>query len=125
MQSTVDRLTEMDLALLEALPPPPTGARRLYAIAFDLDTEQLQTDYPNDSWRNGYKDIRRILTEEGFTWKQGSVMFGDPEKVDAVRCVLAAQRLARELPWFSSAVRDMRMLRIEENNDLLPAVEAV
>lgn len=26
-------------------------------------------------------------------------------------------------PRFTDAVRDMRMLRIEENNDLLPAVD--
>jgi hypothetical protein len=25
-------------------------------------------------------------------------------------------------PWFKLAVRDIRMLRIEDNNDLLPAV---
>jgi virulence-associated protein VapD len=28
----------------------------------------------------------------------------------------------RELPWFTPAVRDIRMLRIEDNNDLGPAV---
>ena len=31
--------------------------------------------------------------------------------------------LARPLPWFSISVRDIRMLRIEEQNDLLPAVQ--
>lgn len=105
------------------LPPPPPGSYRMYAIAFDLDTEELQKRYPTESWRNGYADIRRILVDEGFVWKQGSVMFGDREKVDAVRCVLVAQRLTRELPWFATVVRDLRMLRIEENNDLLPAIE--
>jgi hypothetical protein len=29
---------------------------------------------------------------------------------------------AHDLPWFSEAVRHIRMLRIEENNDLGPAV---
>ena len=75
------------------LQAPPTGTQRLYAIA-----------------------------DEGFAWRQGSVYFGDPARVDAVTCVLAAQRLATELPWFSRCVRDIRMLRIEENNDLGPAV---
>lgn len=94
----------------------------MYAIAFDLDIEILQQQYPSESWRNGYADIRKILVEEGFRWKQGSVMFGGPDEVDAIRCVLATQRLARELPWFPQAVRDVRMLRIEENNDLSPAL---
>ncbi len=104
------------------LPPPPPNRRGMYAITFDLDTDTLQQVYPGDSWRNAYGEIRKILIEEGFEWQQGSVYFGDPETIDAVTCVLAAQRLARELDWFSEAVRDIRMLRIEENNDLGPAV---
>jgi virulence-associated protein VapD len=40
-----------------------------------------------------------------------------------VTCVLAAQDLARSLPWFAASVRDIRMLQIEELNDLMPAVQ--
>ena len=93
----------------------------MYAIAFDLDTELLQQAYPGPAWRHGYAEMRAILEAEGFAWQQGSVYFGDAS-VDPVKCVLATQRLARELSWFTAAVRDMRMLRIEENNDLGPAV---
>jgi virulence-associated protein VapD len=96
----------------------------MYAIAFDLDTETLQRTYGSPSWRHAYADIRQILHDEGFAWQQGSVNFGRPERVDAVTCVLAVQRLTRELPWFSAAARDVRMLRIEENNDLRPAIDA-
>ena len=56
----------------------------MYAITFDMDTETLQQAYPNDSWRNAYVDIRRVLIEEGFDWQQGSVYFGNPKHVDAV-----------------------------------------
>ena len=31
--------------------------------------------------------------------------------------------MAASLPWFAASVRDIRMLRIEEFNDLMPAVE--
>jgi virulence-associated protein VapD len=31
--------------------------------------------------------------------------------------------LSRSLPWFAESVRDIRMLRIEEMNDLMPAVQ--
>jgi virulence-associated protein VapD len=51
-------------------------------------------------------------------WRQGSVYFGEGPGIDPVRYVLIVQRLAAELPWFANAVRDIRMLRIEENNDL-------
>lgn len=93
----------------------------MYAIAFDLDTETLQQTYPNSSWNNACGDIRKILESLGFIWQQGSLYFGN-KTVTAVKCVLAAQKLGRDLPWFAGSVRDMRMLRIEELNDLLPAL---
>lgn len=92
-----------------------------YAIAFDLDTETLKRSYPNDSWNNAYGDIRKTLEPLGFSWQQGSVYFGG-DTINAVRCVLAAQQLSTKLPWFKASVRDIRMLRIEEMNDLLPAL---
>jgi virulence-associated protein VapD len=58
----------------------------------------------------------------GFSRQQGSVYFGGPQ-VNAVTCVLAAIDLSRQLPWFAISVRDIGMLRIEEQNDLLPAVQ--
>lgn len=97
--------------------------RRMYAIAFDLDTAVLEAAYPNASWRNAYEDIRRVLAGHHFERQQGSVYFGDADKVDPVRCVIAVQDLARQFKWFASSVSDIRMLRIEENNDLQPAIE--
>lgn len=108
--------------LFAALPPPP-NRKTMYAIAFDLETELLQEHYPAASWQNGYRDVRRVLEAEGFIWQQGSVYFGD-DTVNPVKCVLTAQRLTRELPWFEAVARDVPMLRIEENNDLGPAIAA-
>ena len=99
------------------------GARaRMYAVVFDFDTDTLQQLYPNASWRNAYTDVRSYLTSRGFAWMQGSTYFGD-ETIDAVRCVRAVQRLARKYDWFTPSVRDIRMLRIEENNDLTIALD--
>lgn len=94
----------------------------MYAIVFDFDTQTLEQLYPNPSWRNAYTDVRSYLTQRGFDWKQGSTYFGD-DSVDAVRCVRVVQKLASRYPWFKAAVRDIRMLRIEENNDLRIALE--
>jgi virulence-associated protein VapD len=93
----------------------------MYAIAFDLDQEMLKRHYHNESYQNGYDDIRRIFSQFGFRRQQGSVYFGD-DTVDPVRCVLAVQEVTRRCAWFRAAVIDIRMLRIEENNDLMPAV---
>ena len=95
----------------------------MYAIAFDMDTEILQKTYGGASYNNAYGDIRKRLQQHGFEWMQGSVYFGKPEKINAVTCVLAAMDLAATFPWFAPSVRDIRMLRIEEMNDLMPAVQ--
>lgn len=94
---------------------------RVYAIAFDMDIEQLRANY-GDPYNNAYLEIRRVLQRHGFAWQQGGVYFGSTE-VTSVTCVLAAIDLVRSLPWFAASVRDIRMLRIEELNDLMPAVQ--
>lgn len=93
----------------------------MYAIAFDLDTESLRERYPAPPYNNAYADVREVLSAHGFLWQQGSVYFGGPE-VTPVTCVLAVQDLSSRYEWFSTCVRDIRMLRIEENNDLAPAL---
>jgi virulence-associated protein VapD len=98
------------------------GAGRMYAIVFDLDTQVLEDLYPNEPWNNAYYDVRTFLTARGFEWMRGSTYFGD-DTVDAVRCVRAVQKLSAKYSWFKPAVRDIRMLRIEENNDLKIALD--
>ena len=94
----------------------------VYAIAFDLDTEELKRSYHADSCNNAYYDISRFLQKHGFERVQGSVYFGD-ESVNAVTCQTAVGRLTLEYEWFSRSVRDIRMLRIEDDNDLSPVIE--
>jgi virulence-associated protein VapD len=94
---------------------------RMYAIVFDFDTDMLRQLYPSSSWNNAYTDVRNYLSTRGFEWKQGSAYFGD-DTVDAVRCVRVVQKMAKKYPWFTPSVRDLRMLRIEENNDLKAAL---
>jgi len=79
--------------------------------------------YPGPSWNNAYRDIREALHARGFVWQQGSVYFGD-RRVRPVTCVLAIQELTKAFSWFSACARDVRMLRIEENDDLRPAIDA-
>ncbi|MXV39147.1 virulence factor [Flavobacteriaceae bacterium Ap0902] len=92
----------------------------MYAVLFDLDTNCLN-EHEGNTYHNSYKLIKDFMINNGFEWKQGSVYFGG-SSIDAVTCVLTIQRLAKTYPWFSACVKDVRMLRIEENNDLLPAI---
>lgn len=94
----------------------------MYAVLFDLDTNCLDDNYDGTSYNNAYKQIKNYMLSNGFEWKQGSVYFGGSE-ITAVNCVLIIQKLAKMYPWFSTCVKDIRMLRIEENNDLSQAIQ--
>ncbi|MEA1956551.1 MAG: virulence factor [Campylobacterota bacterium] len=93
----------------------------MYAVTFDIDTNCLGEQYHNESSTNAYGDIRKFMEANNFNWQQGSVYFGN-ETINAVNCVMVIQKLAKAYPWFTACVKDVRMLRIEENNDLLPAL---
>jgi virulence-associated protein VapD len=93
----------------------------MYAVLFDLDTNCLNDNYHGNNVPNAYGDIRKFMELNEFEWRQGSVYFGN-DKIDAVKCVITVQKLAKLYPWFSTCVKDVRMLRIEENNDLMPAI---
>lgn len=95
----------------------------MYAIAFDMDVEQLRIHY-GDPYNNAYLEIRRVLETHGFAWQQGSMYFGNAA-VTAASVMVAVIDLTAQLAWFAASVRDIRMLRIEELNDLMPVVQRV
>lgn len=94
----------------------------MYAVCFDLDQAALKLHYPGNTPENGYDAVYRVLQKFGFSRRQGSVFFGD-KQVTPVVCVMAVQAIQKAHPWFGKVVSDIRMLRIEENNDLMPAIE--
>lgn len=94
----------------------------MYAVTFDIDTNCLSENGVSHS--KVYGDIRKFMESNGFQWQQGSVYFGD-NTINAVTCVTTIQSLAKSIPYFATCVKDVRMLKIEENNDLMPAVKAV
>jgi virulence-associated protein VapD len=105
------------------LPPSFKKEGVVYAVAFDMDIDQLRTHY-GDPYNNAYLEIRRILESHNFSWQQGSVYFGDAS-VTAATVMVAVIDLTNQLPWFAACVRDIRMLRIEELNDLMPVVQRI
>ncbi|HKB36496.1 MAG TPA: virulence factor [Gemmataceae bacterium] len=105
------------------LPAPFKREGVVYAIAFDMDIEQLRLHY-GDPYNNAYLEIRRVLEGHGFQWQQGSVYFGGPS-VTAASVMVAVIDLTTQLAWFAASVRDIRMLRIEELNDLMPVVQRI
>lgn len=95
----------------------------MYAVTFDIDTNCVSENGVNPPSKI-YGDIRKFMEQHGFRWQQGSVYFGD-DSINAVTCVTTIQILVKQMPCFATCVKDVRMLKIEENNDLMPAVKAV
>lgn len=87
---------------------------RVYAIAYDLNKEAALR---NDAWRK----IAKVLESYGFHRQQGTVFYGT-EKTSAATCFAAVLDLNDKYPWFWEVVRDMRMLRIDEEDDLLAVI---
>jgi len=113
-------IKEAPHAVRPGLPPSFKRDGVVYAIAFDMEIEKLRLHY-GDPYNNAYVEIRQILEEHQFQWQQGSVYFGTPA-VTAASVMVAVIDLTNRLPWFAASVRDIRMLRIEELNDLMPVV---
>lgn len=95
-------------------------AGRVYAIAFDIDT-QVAERILGQTWKSCYGKIERVFTAHGFSRMQGSLFFGTAES-NAVSCMKAVQELDEQYAWFGRIVKDLRMLRIDEDNDLLPVL---
>ena len=93
----------------------------MYASAFDFDTEATKREFGDMDHTQAWHLFRRSLEDRGFTNQQGSLYFGK-EGTTPVDCVLAVQDASRRFAWLRKVVRDIRMLRIEENNDLYPAL---
>jgi virulence-associated protein VapD len=65
----------------------------VYALAFDMDIEQLRVHY-GDPYNNAYLEIRRVLERHQF---QGSVYFGG-SAVTAATVMVAVIDLTMQLP---------------------------
>ena len=91
-----------------------------YAVIFDFNTNCINECY-DGSYYDAHNEVKEFMIDNGFSWEQGGVYLGD-ETMNSVKCVLFVQALAKKFPWFSTCVKDIRMLRIEENDDLLPAI---
>lgn len=62
------------------------------------------------------ESINSFMESKGFK-QQGNIYFGTYQAT-AVTCILTIQGLATEYDWASSCVKDIRLIRIEENTDL-------
>jgi virulence-associated protein VapD len=92
----------------------------VFAIAFDLDTNDTERVHPK-SVTQAYMDIRNTLRRFGFEWKQGSVYTCDNEDLANL---FASLNALKALPWFPASVRDIRAFRVEQWSDFTPVMKS-
>lgn len=85
----------------------------MYAITFDLLTEDLVRVYPKPR-TCAYYEIKQCLRGFGFYNVQGSV-YQSPHATLAD--LFGAIEALRQIAWFPLAVRDVRAYRVEEWSD--------
>lgn len=88
----------------------------MYAVTFDLNGPVRKAMYESTG---AHTEIRNFLENKGFKWVQRSVYFSNPG-VNAVQAVLIVQELIEEFDWLGPCIDDIRLLRIEDDNDLKP-----
>lgn len=96
----------------------------MYAIIFSFDVEKLSKNYHQSNWQKAYSDIENFLQNYGFYKQQDLIYFGEQNEVTAVTCVTVIQKLSNQYEWFEPSLKDIQMLRIEEWNDLMPAIKS-
>jgi virulence-associated protein VapD len=95
----------------------------MFAIAYDIEVDALKKHYHPTNYPNAYAEIRKFMEARGFSKKQGSVLYGD-ETVTMVSAVIAVADLSRQLPWLGPCLTDIRILRILDQDDLMPAIQS-
>lgn len=88
----------------------------MFAIAFDLVVAVTEATHPK-GYRQAYLDIEVALRKHGFNRVQHSLYVS--EEQDFVGLV-AAMNALKALPWFGTAVKDVRAFKMEHWSDFTP-----
>ena len=91
----------------------------MFAIAFDLVVADAEEHHPRGATA-AYADIVSTLKEFDFKRIQGSVYVTE---IDDMANLFASFLALKSLPWFPSAVRDIRGFRIENWSDFTAIVK--
>ena len=90
-----------------------------YIVQVELDNHILKDLYPNDDYKHAYNDIRGFLNDESLDWISGPLFDAGPSPISAV---LAVQHLSAHFDWFKGSVKELKLLRVTNMDDLLNVI---
>ncbi|MDP8163488.1 hypothetical protein QJU89_02985 [Pasteurella skyensis] len=85
----------------------------MYAVIFDIDTSDSH-----------HKCIREFMEKHDFDYYKNGIYWGN-DSVNSVNCIIVVQQLIQEFPFLIDHIKDIRMFKIQENNDLMPAIKFI
>jgi virulence-associated protein VapD len=91
----------------------------MFAIAFDMKISKLK-EYYGEPYNNAYFEIGSMLRNYDFYNAQGSIYI--TKKNDMANLHKAIEAL-KKITWFKSAVRDIRVFRVEDWSDFTGVVK--
>ncbi|MFV2028648.1 VapD [Neisseria sp. S1] len=83
-------------------------------IVFDMDTHCLEAHYHNQSWRNTYADVNRILKKHGFHNIQGTVYLSE-QGIKQAHGTLALQEVAIRYEWFHTCASNIQFYELKDD----------
>jgi len=92
----------------------------MFAIAFDLVVADTLRNHPRGVTQ-AYADIRSVLGDYDFEWRQGSLYTTDK---DDLANLFAAIMALKALAWFPASVRDIRAFKVEHWSDFTQLVKS-
>lgn len=93
----------------------------MYAIAFDLDSNILKTEY-GEPYELAYDEIRTELSIFGFIWIQEG-MYLNTQKQNGLATVYQAIQTLSAIKWFTRSVRNIRGFKVEDWSDFTQIVK--
>ena len=93
-------------------------ARKYFkALNFDLDTHQLQKNYPGANYRHAYDDLRRFFQKHRFSHRQGSGYISD-DKLTTADIYDLMDELSQQLSWSGICVNKIDVTNVGLQHDL-------
>jgi virulence-associated protein VapD len=89
----------------------------VFAIAYDFDTDVMKAHLGEASYANGYTKFKDFMRRRGFNGQQGSLLYGE-SWASSVHACRAIQDATSHFPWLKDAVKDIRLLEVDRNDDL-------
>lgn len=87
------------------------------ALNFDLDTHQLQKNYPGANYRHAYDDLRRFFQKHRFSHRQGSGYISD-DKLTTADIYDLMDELSQQLSWSGICVNKIDVTNVGLQHDL-------